>query len=212
MGSKKEIFRIFISIVNEKSVMEYLKLLKEHHKESYEHSLRVGLLCIYLGHKNFLSIEKIRLLGYSGLLHDIGKIYIPLSILTKKSKLNEKEIKKIREHPRRGFVELKNPKFEEVRKIIIMHHEFCSSPYPRKGNERRKTKRGERRSKRKHGELAQILTVADNYDALSNIRAYHKPLGCKEIKEIMGEQFTGKREYVNQIIEKCFVDNFIRKD
>ena len=210
--TEQKILKVFNPAFRSVNVKRYLELLKSHHKESYEHSLRVAVLCIYLGLKNSLPKKKIRLLAYAGLLHDIGKLDVPLSILSKKSALTEKEIRIIREHPRRSFIRLKESELEEVKKIIIMHHEYCNNPYPRSGVDRRKTRRKDRRNNNGLDDLAQILSVADMYDALSHMRAYHEPFDCEEIKQIIGKQFKGKKRYIKQIIKKCLVDYHSRND
>ena len=53
----KKILKIFIETLKQKNIRKYLMQLKKYHAESYEHSLRVGLLCVYLGFENSLSIE-----------------------------------------------------------------------------------------------------------------------------------------------------------
>ena len=192
--------------LNNINVKKYLALLKKHYKITYEHSLRVGLLSVYLGYENNLTDEKIKLLCYAGLLHDVGKLSVQRSILSKKSKLNKKEWEKIKSHPRKGFLKLKEQEFNEVRKIIIMHHEYCACPYPRNCNNGIRKIKQERRKKNGYKELAQILSAVDMYDALSNKRAYHEPLDCESIEKIMKEQFKGKKKYIKQLIKKCFVD------
>jgi HD-GYP domain-containing protein (c-di-GMP phosphodiesterase class II) len=205
--TEQKILNVLNPALKSVAVRKYLDLLKDYHKETYEHSRRVGLLCVYLGIKNSLPKEKIKLLGYAGLLHDVGKLDVPLSILSKKSELTEKEIKKIREHPRRGFFMLKESELDDIRKIIIMHHEYCNTPYPRSGKDRRATRKKERRTDNGFEELAQILSVADMYDALSHMRSYHEPLDCEDIEKIMKKQFMGKKRYIKQIIKKCLVDS-----
>jgi len=203
----EKILEVFTPVLNKRNVKKYLNLLKKHHRESYEHSLRVGLLCIYLGFENSLPIKKIKLLCYAGLLHDIGKLHVSLSILLKKSPLTEEEIKKVKEHPRQGYLLLKDSELKKVREIIISHHEYCNLSYPRNGEDRRRKKRSDRRNGNDFGELAQILSVADMYDALSHMRSYHEPLGCEEIRKIMDKQFRGKKSYIRQVITKCLIDN-----
>jgi len=61
-----------IYLINEEKVQKYLDSLKRYHVETYEHSLRVGLLSVDLGCDNLVTDDELRLLGYSGLLHDIG--------------------------------------------------------------------------------------------------------------------------------------------
>ncbi|MGD9276714.1 MAG: HD domain-containing protein [Candidatus Pacearchaeota archaeon] len=202
----QKLLNVFNPAMENKIVSKYLGLLKKYHRETYEHSLRVGLLCVYFGLENNLSNKKIKLLCLAGLLHDVGKLNISKKILSKTTKLNSCELEKIHEHPRRAFLILGREKLFEVRKIIVMHHEFCSCSYPRGGADRRKTKRFERRQENGYGELAQMLCVADEYDALSHKRSYHKALGCREIEKILKEQFKGKKKYINQVMKKCLID------
>ena len=90
--------------------------LKAHHYETYQHSLRVGLLSIDLGYENFDLEEDLKILGSAGLLHDIGKLKVPLSILTKEAELTEEERTILSAHPRWGFLELKEPESGAVKK------------------------------------------------------------------------------------------------
>ncbi|MEN7982153.1 MAG: HD domain-containing phosphohydrolase, partial [Nanoarchaeota archaeon] len=147
-------------ILNDKKIQEPLEELKNYHKETYEHSLRVGLICIKLGLKNNLSIEEIKLLGISGLLHDLGKLDIPKDILNKNSSLNEKERKIIEGHSEKGFERLKN--FKEIKEIVEHHHKHQKKSYPHETNG----------IKKELCEIAQIIAVVDMFDALSNKRVY----------------------------------------
>lgn len=208
---EQKLSQIFNPALENEKVRKYLGLLKEHHRESYEHSLRVGLLCAYLGYENNLSRKKIKLLCLAGLLHDVGKLDVSKRILSKTSKLTSSELNKIHEHPRKGFLILGRDGFNEVRKIIVMHHEYCLCSYPRRGIDRRKTKRFERRQENGYGELAQMLCVADEYDALSHKRSYHKPFGCREIEKIIRKQFLGKKKYINQLMKKCILNSPLKK-
>ncbi|MAH03528.1 hypothetical protein CMI39_01935 [Candidatus Pacearchaeota archaeon] len=200
--------KLFNSILKKEKIKKYLKELKKHHRESYEHILRAGLLCIKLGYKNKFSKEDIKLLGYSGLFHDAGKIKIPKEILSKKSLLSKEEKKIIDNHSRFSFSRLNDSEDNKIKKIIIMHHEYQTNPYPRKLSDRRKNKRKKERRIKIHSEiykinkLAEILAVADMYDALKNKRAYKKQLTKKEIEKILNVQFSGDRRYIKQVLER----------
>jgi HD-GYP domain-containing protein (c-di-GMP phosphodiesterase class II) len=201
---KFEFVELFYSILEDKDVKKYLKLIQEYDKETYEHSIRVGFLSVYFGNENSFSKEELKLLCYAGLLHDLGKIDIKKRILRKRSKLNEKERKEINEHSRRGFLRLKNFKIEKIREIIIRSHEFQKKLYPRQ-KERRSIRRNgkeRRKNKREFCKLAQILAIADMYDALSNKRAYKKQLGDKKIKNILEKEFTGEKIYKKKVLER----------
>lgn len=188
LQKQTECVKLFNSILDEKKVQEFLKKLKSYHKETYDHSLRVGLLSMFLGVTNNFSKKNLKLLGYGGLLHDIGKLDIPKKILNKKSKLNDEEKKKIKEHPRRGFVRLKD--FEEVREIVIQHHRYQKNGYPKNC-----------KIKKEFSELAQIVAIADMFDALSNKRSYKKAFGNEKVKKILEENYIGKKIYIEQVAE-----------
>ncbi len=191
-----DITKFFNSILNEKKVQDFLKELKSYHKETYEHSLRVGFLSMLLGVKNNFSKENIKLLGYAGLLHDIGKLDISKEILNKKFKLTKAERKKIEEHSEKGFERLKN--FKEIKEIVLRHHKYQINNYPKNC-----------KANKKFCKLIQIVAIADMYDALSNDRSYKKAFDKKEVEKILKENFTGEKIYIEQVvgIGKDYEDN-----
>lgn len=187
-------------ILDDKRIEHQIKSL-EYNTPLLEHSVRVALLSVDLGFENSFSEREIKLLGYSGLFHDIGKLLIPQQMLNKKSSLNSAERKVIEEHVRIGATKLNG--FDEVVKIIASHHEYQSNPYPRTGMDRRESRQN---SKERRNDnipilnLAQIVSVADMYDALRNPRAYKHSIDNLAAKEIMLKQYKGECKYVYQII------------
>ena len=114
-----------------------------------------------------------------GLLHDVGKIGVPDTVINKPSKLTEEEYGVIKTHPMVGFGILKN--ITEMPKLAIgarWHHErFDGKGYP-------------------DGligpdipEEARIIAVADAYDAMSSRRSYHSVFAQEFVK---GELLRGK--------------------
>jgi len=195
---------LFDSILKEKDVHKYLAQLKKHHEESYEHSMRVGFLCINLGYKLSLSEEDIKLLGYAGLFHDIGKLSIPKWILQNKNSLTKKQREILNGHPRLGFLRIKEKKYEDAKRIMIAHHECKLHPYPRHKKERRKEERenyDRREASKKINLLAQVLAVADIYDALSHKRAYKKALTKKKLQQTLEKEFNGNKEYIEYVLD-----------
>ena len=121
-----------------------------------------------------------------GLLHDIGKIGVPESIINKKGRLTEEEFQKIKEHPAMGSDILKN--VEELPKLATgarWHHErFDGRGYP------------DGLSGMDIPEEARIIAVADAYDAMTSNRAYSNVRPQEEVRSEIercrGSQFDPK--------------------
>jgi HD-GYP domain-containing protein (c-di-GMP phosphodiesterase class II) len=128
-----------------------------------EHTRRVAMLAVELGERLGLSPTRLRSLAIGGLLHDIGKLSMPDSILQKPGPLDDDEFDVVKLHPERGR-ELLNELggFDETVKVLVLdHHErLDGSGYPRglAGDQL---------------DLAtRILAVCDVYDALVSPRVY----------------------------------------
>ncbi len=121
-----------------------------------------------------------------GLLHDVGKLGIPESILFKPSRLTEEEYDIIKKHPQSGHDTLKNcdvfKEHHQILDIVLYHHErFDGSGYPMK-------LKGEQIPL-----AARILAIADSFDAMTTPRIYRKErdmeYAVNQISENMGTQF-----------------------
>lgn len=155
-------------------------------KYTIGHSNRVAAYAVEIGRRYGLDKEQLEQLHYSALLHDIGKIGIPDSILKKPGKLTDEEYEQIKQHPAIGGEILKD--FTLVPWITAgtkYHHER----YDGKGyNEGLK------------GEeiplYARIISVADSYDSMSSGRVYRPPLPedviIQELEKGKGTQFDAK--------------------
>ena len=154
-------------------------------KDSYTngHSIRVAEYSVQIAARAGKSEEEQERIRYMGLLHDIGKIGIPDSIITKNSGLSDKEYVVARKHPEIGAEIL--AKITEMPDLGVgarWHHErYDGTGYPDslKGNE--------------IPEEARIIAVADAYDAMASRRSYRDVLPQKEvydeIKKGKGTQF-----------------------
>jgi putative nucleotidyltransferase with HDIG domain len=155
--------------------------------ETFGHSQTVAkysqALSRLLGIVDDAVLENIR---KGALLHDIGKIAIPDSILKKRSPLTAQEWEKIRLHPVVGHGLVKEIKLvEEVGNIILYHHEhFDGGGYPRGW-------KGERIPLE-----ARIFALADSLDAITAPRPYRKARGFaaarRDIVDHSGTQFDPK--------------------
>jgi PAS domain S-box-containing protein len=155
------------------------------------HQTRVTGLACAIAREMGLEEERIKGLRYAALLHDLGKLGIPLEILSKPGKLNEMEFNLIKIHPQISYSILKNIPFPwPVAEIAFQHHErLDGSGYPRglKGEEILLE--------------ARILAVADVVEAMSSHRPYRPALGIEEaLKEI--ESKKGKL-YDPEVVDAC---------
>ncbi len=139
------------------------KLLAERDTYTEEHTRRVALRAVQVGEELGLSPERLRALAVGGLLHDIGKLSVPDSILKRPGPLTDEEFGVIREHPERGhklLVEL-GGFADPIKRLVLDHHErLDGTGYPRG---------------LAAGDLdlaTRILGVCDVYDALISTRVY----------------------------------------
>lgn len=150
------------------------------------HSVRVTVFSQAIAKELGIGKEGMRILKISALLHDIGKVGVPESILGKPAPLSENEFVRMREHPTRGAEIIKNIKnVEEVVTAVRHHHERYDGtgiPDGLKGNS--------------IPLISRILAVADTFDAMTFDRPYRKAVAMekavKEIQRNSGTQFDPK--------------------
>lgn len=114
----------------------------------------------------------------AGLLHDVGKIAIPESVLNKPGRYTEGEYEYVKEHAQRGYdLLLESKEFHRIRNWVLYHHErMDGSGYPKglKGNE--------------IPFEARIIAVADVFDAMTSDRSYRPALSEEEALAYLCEQ------------------------
>ena len=151
--------------------------------ETHGHSERAVTFSLRLGYELGLDKDALRDLELGALLHDIGKIGVPDSILRKPAKLTEHEWAKMKLHPLHGEKILRNiPFLEGAAKIVCQHHEkWDGSGYPY----------GLRGEDINFG--ARIFSVADAFDAMISNRVYRRGRSCREaieeLERCSGTQF-----------------------
>lgn len=154
-------------------------------KDAYTrgHSVRVAKYSREIAARMGKSIEELEDIYFIALLHDIGKIGVPDSVLNKTSRLTDEEFEQIKKHPYIGADILKNiPEMPNIAIGAHWHHErYDGRGYPDglKGEE--------------IPEIARIIGVADSYDAMTSRRSYRAALPQEvvrgEIEKGMGSQF-----------------------
>lgn len=154
-------------------------------KDSYTngHSLRVTLYSMILASELGLDDTFMEDIEIAGLLHDIGKIAMPKSILCKNGKLTDEEFGVMKSHPSRGEkIVINIKKLQIISEWVKAHHEkWDGTGYP----------------DRLKGEdiplPGRIIALADTYDAMTSTRPYRNSLphevAINEIKRCSGTQF-----------------------
>jgi len=148
------------------------------------HSTRVSTLACNLGKRLGFSPEEISHLERACLFHDVGKIRTPDEILLKERKLSTREIGVMRRHPQDGAEILRMaPSLHRYIPVVRYHHEWYNGKgYPE----------GVRDSQIPIH--AQIISIADAYDAMTSTRPYRKSLlpeeAVEEIIRYRGTQFA----------------------
>jgi len=147
------------------------------------HSQRVMEYALLGGSLLSLSHNELEALEYAGILHDIGKIGIPDSILLKPSPLSPDEWIVMRQHPLIGASIIRDiPFLEEARKLVLHHHErYDGTGYP---------------SGLRDKEIAVgacLLAIADTFDTMTTDRSYRAALSTEdaleELRRCSGTQF-----------------------
>jgi putative nucleotidyltransferase with HDIG domain len=155
------------------------------------HSKNVARLACAIAEEVGLMAEKVEALRMAGILHDIGKIAIPMAILGKPEPLLEQEFELIKTHSQVGHDLIKHIEFAHpIARMVLEHHErLDGSGYPDR--------------KKEHEILleSKILAVADVVEAMSLPRPYRKALGVtKALEEIVNNSGV---KFDSDVVNSC---------
>lgn len=132
----------------------------------YAHSLNVAMISRMLGKWLKMTPDELDILTLAASLHDIGKFLVPAEVLNKEEKLSDEEFEMIKQHPVLGHEILKDLDVNyHVKQAALMHHERCDGTGYPLGLKMDEIDR-----------YAQIIAIADVYDAMTAIRKYRAPL------------------------------------
>ena len=155
--------RDICSAVGNEGIMAWLQKVNLHHSYSYRHSLHVaGLMLAFGEHLKFNHRDRIRI-AIGALMHDVGKMKIPLRILDKMTPLDESEKTIVRAHPAMGLqiLERNNEWDPLTRDLVYQHHEMLDgSGFPN------------RLSGDQISDPVRMLTIADKFSDLVDKRSY----------------------------------------
>jgi HD-GYP domain-containing protein (c-di-GMP phosphodiesterase class II) len=153
-------------------------------KDNYTsgHSIRVNILAMLLGREIGLPNRQLESLKWASILHDVGKIGMPESILNKEGRLTPAEYDIVKQHSQRGYDVLRPIRqFRDAAQAVLLHHERIDGlgyPLGISGTT--------------IPLLARIIAVADTFDALTTTRPYRaaqtQEEAFAEIARVAGRQ------------------------
>ena len=192
--SEECINEVFGNICNNIDSLTFISKLKTHDKYTYTHNLNVSIFSIAFATCLGLGAENIKIIGLSGLFHDIGKMLIDQDILNKPGKLTLPEFEEMKKHPVIGYSLLKadHRHQADVCKATLQHHEkFSGGGYP---------------DDLKFSEIsnqAMLISIVDVFDALTSDRIYKPRI---DLHRALGILFNLKGTALNPVL----VDKFIK--
>ncbi len=172
-----------------------LAKLKEHDEYTFVHSVNVSLLVLSQARSFGIQGAMLHAFGMAALLHDIGKLTVPLAVLNKPGKLEGEDWEIMKAHPQQGAWYLSETEGTNPLAAVVAfeHHlRYDGQPnYP------------VLRSPRVPNLASRMTSIADTYDAMSTVRPYQQPLARAAAFEIL-------RKRSETFYDPLLVANFIR--
>jgi len=183
-GAKKVVGALTDSVLRNPDALTCFIQLKKRDEYTALHSLRVCVLAIAFGRHLGLPASELNVLGIGAMLHDVGKMKVPLDILNKPGELSEREFDLMKTHVPRGVEILEGTSGipQAAIQVARCHHErYSGGGYINgfKGDQ--------------IGLFGMIGGIVDCYDAITSDRAYHSGLSShvtlKQMYEWRGREF-----------------------
>lgn len=169
--------------------------------ESYlleHHSIDVGNLCRrFASHLGFTEVD-VETVATAGLLHDVGKVFTNLDVLTGTGKLTDEMITEMQRHPADGAALIVHPELSAVSELVLRHHEWPSGAgYPNRvpGHE--------------IPPLARVISVVDWYAACRERRTYRPELSHERAMELT---YIAAREGKIDLLLTDLLDRFLARE
>jgi putative nucleotidyltransferase with HDIG domain len=181
---QRDVLSIFDCIVPDfERELQSLSMIRKHDEYTYLHSLNVARLSIALGRRLGLEGEHLAELGWAALLHDIGKLHVPLEVLNKAQKFTANELAIMQSHPAEAlaaFAKNQPVTLQGLRRLsaAFEHHQrFDLKGYPTV-------------TRKLHlHPFSRIVAIADTFDAMTTDRIYQRRVLPDVALKIMSQGF-----------------------
>ena len=190
-GAKRTVGGLVGSVLRNPDALVWFNQLKNKDEYTSEHSLRVCILALTFGRHLELSEPELNILGLGALLHDIGKMKIPVEILNKPGRLTPEEFELMKSHVPQGVGILNTtpdipPAAIEVARSHHERYDGSGYAFGLKGEQ--------------IGLFGQIGAIVDSYDAITSDRSYHKGMSAHDALRKMYE--WRRKDFHEQLVEQ----------
>jgi putative nucleotidyltransferase with HDIG domain len=173
---RKVVSDMMDSVFRNPDALSSLSRLKQFDEYTFYHSVNTALLAMSVGRSLGFDRSALHVVGVGTLLHDIGKMKIPLEVLNKPGRFEAHEMEIMKQHVLRGVEVLAGTTGlgDSYIQPALEHHERVNGAgYPH------------RRAKQEISQFGLITAVVDIYDAMTSDRCYHKGRPAHEILQLL---------------------------
>ncbi len=195
---KRVVQEMIESIEADPGYLVNLASLKNYDEYTFNHSVNTSVLAVALGRHVGLERRQLYALGQAGMLHDLGKLCLPIEILNKPGGLTREERAVVELHPADGFLSIAaqigvSADTVDVALAAYEHHMTeTGEGYPRRAGTRRKRL------------LSRIVSIVDCYDAMTSARVYRgEPITPPET---LAQMYNGGRSEFDPLLLRCFMN------
>ncbi len=157
-----------------------LAKLREHDEYTFIHSVNVSVLVLAQARSFGIRGATLHAFGMAGLLHDIGKLMIPLDVLNKPGKLEGDQWALMQSHAEKGAWYLSEQGGASALSIVVAYEHHLR--YDGKANYPLL------KAPRTPNLVSRMTSIADTYDAMSTVRPYQQPLGRATALELLAKR------------------------
>lgn len=180
VGLEEVVTTFLLTLRRGANLLRLLSPVKSHSEHTYTHAINVAVLSMALAESLGLKDECVQAIGIAALMHDVGKLLIPKTILHKPGQLSDEEFGTIMKHPLYGAAYL--TRVEGLTPLAVLvalehHRKYDTSGYPVLPE-----------SGRRQHAASQIVAITDFYDALRSHRPYRRSLSTGEVLGIMQKE------------------------
>lgn len=150
---------------NYADIVAVLEAIMSHRDAFDHHGPRVSVMAMEFAQKCGLALHEIEMMGVSGSMHDIGKLWVDEYILNAPRMLTRVEYAKVKIHAREGWRILSPLKYDPIILDVVLHHheKWDGSGYP------------DGLMGKQISVYARMMCIVDVYDAITNIRPHRGP-------------------------------------